>query len=92
MYDKYDESIYTCAVDIWSLGMTMLNVYINDYSNELYTMSDLKHKISNKDYSHIELNKHINTLVVQDSSNAIDSAMALLFTKILCINPDERIV
>ena len=52
-------------------------------------MSDLKHKISNKDYSRIDLNKHINTLVDQDSS--IDSAMALLFTKILCINPDERI-
>tara|TARA_B100001287_G_C22260101_1_gene334484 strand:- start:60 stop:467 length:408 start_codon:yes stop_codon:yes gene_type:complete len=89
MYNKYDESIYTKAVDIWSLGMTMLNVYIDDYTNELYNISNLKYNIKMK--YHIDLDKNINIMLIHSSSDNIDTRMAQLFIKILRVNPSNRI-
>ena len=89
IYDKFNESIYTRAVDIWSLGMTMFNVYIDDYSDELYKMTDLKHDIMMKRC--IDMEKNINIIVKHSTSSKIDDRMADLFIKILRICPDDRL-
>jgi len=89
IYDKYDESIYTTAVDIWSLGMTMLNVYIEDVNNELYKLTGLCN--NTKKSQIIEMERNINILINHSTSDTIDAKMADLFVKILCIEPDKRI-
>ena len=78
IHDKHDDSIYTTMVDIWSLGMTMLNIYIDDYTNDVYKYST-------------NIEKYINTTMIHSSSTDTDREIAELLVKILRIVPVERI-
>ena len=79
IHDKFDESIYTVSVDIWSLGMTMLNVY---------TPISIGVTVE----TNTDISKYIDILSTgNEIGNEIDNLMATLFKKILCIIPHERI-
>ena len=83
IHDKFDESIYTVSVDIWSLGMTMLNVY---------TPISIGVTVE----TNTDISKYIDILstgneIGNEIDNEIDNLMATLFKKILCIIPHERI-
>ena len=79
IHDKYDESIYTTMVDIWSLGMTMLNLYMDDYTNDIYECNNTN------------IEQYINKMMIHSSSTGADREIAGLLVKILRIVPAERI-
>ena len=90
IHDKYDESIYTKQVDIWSLGMTLLNTYINDDTNiELYKSANLKNKAMKG--IRFTLDYYINILINHSCADNIDEEMAILFINILKIKPEDRL-